>query len=300
MSWKQISGQVSNREYASSVVFQNKLYVAMGRRSGVCLNDMYSTQDGENWVNNGPMKDSSGNAMDGRLSYGLCENNNKVYLMGGYKGVGDYLNDVYVTSDMKNWKRLQDAPWSKRYACATLSFDDKIWVLGGRDASGGLNEVWWSTDGVSWHQEPNAPWAARRLYGGAFVYNNRLYVVGGLDDSGVPNNDVYNTFNGKSWKKVDSNYIFSARRNIGISVIDGKKIVITGGKTGSGYSNRLYHSNDGVIWGIGDTISSDKIYGHTMNYFNKKLVVVGGLNQSGANNSNVLISEGLFGKNQRA
>lgn len=294
MPWEKISGQVSNREFASSIVFQNKLYVAMGRRSGVYLNDMYSTQNGKDWKNNGPMRDLDGNSMAGRFSYGLCENNNKVYLMGGYKGVGDYLNDVYVTSDMKNWKRLQDAPWSKRYAFAALSFDNKIWVLGGRDASGNLNEVWWTNNGAKWNQEPNASWAARRLHS-AFVYNKRLHIVGGYASS--YRNDIYNINNDKVWKKVSSNLIFSERRAFAVDIINGTKIVLSGGRTTTSYSNELWYSIDGFSWKLGDPIPVNNINGHSMNYFNKKLVIVGGINGSGVYNGDILVATGQFTKN---
>ena len=42
--------------------------------------------------------------------------------------------------------------WSPRSGLAAVVFDERMWVLGGNEGSGGavLNDVWWSVYGASW------------------------------------------------------------------------------------------------------------------------------------------------------
>lgn len=104
---------------------------------------------------------------------------NKLYSFGGknlFTG-GQLINSVKSSSDGNNWLLLNSpiVPWSPRYGHKTISFLNKLWVVGGMDNSNALNEIWsydtvnnfWThidTD-ISTSAIDNAPWLARKDFG---------------------------------------------------------------------------------------------------------------------------------------
>ena len=71
-----------------------------------------------------------------------------------------------------------------------LDYDDKLWVLGGYDATGTiLNDVWFSDDGRAWQQATaDASWQPRLNFG-TVVFNDKMWLLGGniFQDSTVAN-----------------------------------------------------------------------------------------------------------------
>jgi len=268
--FKEVSVQgdaITARAYHGSVVFKNRLYVVMGRAANV-LGDVYWTDDCQVWHKQGALSDTDGNVIPPVYLYGLCKHNKKVYLMGGQDKSTMY-NHVYVTSDMVHWEKLQNAPWTARIEFVALSFDNKIWVMGGYDGSY-LNEVWWSTDGVDWKQMGNAPWPARSCFSGV-VYNNRIFVIGGHP----LNNNVWSTNNGSTWKRDCAAAGFSARRYHSV-VKMGDKMILIGGYDGS-QKKDMWYSVDGRSWQlISSSIEPGVLDGHSVDYFNNRLVVACG------------------------
>jgi len=260
---------VTPRAYHSSVEFNNRLYLVMGRKTGAVYGDVYWTSNCQKWHKQNMTHDINGKSIAPVYATGACNHNNNVYLLGG-KDYSVIYKHIYKTSDMVNWERLSEPPWSARYGFAVLSFLGKIWVLGGRNASSDLNEVWWSTDGVSWHQEPNAPWAARRLYGAGIVYRNKMYVMTGYNGSNL--NDVWATSDGRVWDQMTSSAEFSERRYSTITQI-GNKIVLIGGY-GSSHINDMWISTTGKRWYlVSNSTDLGPVAGHTTNFFNKRLLV---------------------------
>jgi hypothetical protein len=282
-SFKQVVVQgnaISARANHRSIAYKNNLYVLMGNNGTGYDGDMYWTQNGYRWARRSSLRDTLGNTISARESFGLCEHNEKVYFMGGFNG-STYFNEVYVTSDMNNWKRLQNAGWTGRSKFGVYSFDGRLWVIGGTNAGGILREVWWTRDGVSWTQEANPPWAARRDFG-AVVYHNKMYVIGGLG-LGVRYNEVWYSSDGRNWTRLESNANFTARDYPAVAVFGDNRVqprlVLTGGQTGgSTYSNEIWHSGNGNEWEQGPTMPMGELHGHSMNYFDARLFVVGGVN----------------------
>jgi N-acetylneuraminic acid mutarotase len=283
------------RAYHGSIVFKGNLYVVMGYDGlDVYQNGMYWTRDGQRWQRVPVLTDTDGNTILARGFFGLCDYNARVYLFGGYDSEGDRRNDVYVSKNMHRWEKLPDAPWSVRYGFGALSFNGRIWMLGGQDDSGMLNEVWWTTDGVSWTQEVNAPWAIRRNPG-TVVYGNRMFVIGGLGAGGTVN-DVWYTEDGRNWTRMESSANFSGRHVFGISVLNNTRIVISGGYMDTGsYSNEIWHSANGNQWQLANTMPMGNLRGHSMDYFNERLVIVGGMHDDAAKNEVWEANNELFG-----
>jgi len=76
---------------------------------------------------------------------------NEILVIGGYS-YPKILNDVWYSSDGINWYCATDsADWCPRYGHTTVVFDDKIWIIGGRESLSfeghqeyHLNDVWYS------------------------------------------------------------------------------------------------------------------------------------------------------------
>jgi hypothetical protein len=135
----------------------------------------------------------------------------KMWVMGGVDMDESEKNDVWSSTDGVNWTQAQTKNiWSGRYGHTCAVFQDKLWVLGGFDASWDpcTDTVWSSTDGVNWTEEANAPWGARGLVG-ATVFNptepagiNQLWICGGAEGTGPGLADAWYTSDGAKWTQA--------------------------------------------------------------------------------------------------
>ena len=135
-------------------------------------------------------------------------------------------------------------PWSPRDGAQLVSFQDKLFLLGGwnqyagdRDDLAGAgvgsftsevcSEVWSSADsGVTWELVVVAPWGGRHMHG-AVVHDEHIWVIGA--ENPAPD-DVWKSADGKNWTLVASAVPWPERANQLTAVFDGF-IWIMGGQT---------------------------------------------------------------------
>ena len=147
------------------------------------------------------------------------------------------------------WEKLA-VPWRERSGQCSVVFDDKMWVLGGRQGNTSFNDVWCTADGKQWEQaNKKADWPAR--YGHvALVHEGRMWVLGGK--AGKLTNDVWASDDGRKWELVSKNAPWDPRYVSAGFVKDGKMWIVgghaspTGGK-GKAYSD-VWCSEDGREW----------------------------------------------------
>lgn len=173
--------------------------------------------------------------------------NDKMWVIGGYdgngaRGNGTFYNDVWSSSDGINWTlETNNAGFSGRYDHASIVYDNKIWVVGGKafDVPGiasnaafvDINDVWSSSDGINWTQiTDNAPFSKR---GGHTldVYNGRLHLIsGGFNSFGTE--EVWSTENGLTWTLETDNLAFDTSRRHNHRVVSlNDTFYMTGGAT---------------------------------------------------------------------
>ncbi|MBF0289808.1 MAG: hypothetical protein HQM14_18495 [SAR324 cluster bacterium] len=173
----------------------------------------------------------------------------RLWVLGGTDG-DSFKNDVWSSIDGITWTQTTgNAGWSGRRQYQSLSFNQKIWILGG-DAGSYNGDVWFSPDGQAWTQVTTNPgWDARTLSGSA-VFQNKMWIFGGR---GVTDNfgrfgDVWSSTDGQTWTFVTGNPGWEARHAFGSTVFDGKLWLMGGNCCGGQYTNDVWSSEDGESW----------------------------------------------------
>ncbi len=167
-------------------------------------------------------------------------------------------------------------------------YNNKMWIIaGGAECTliGGVkSDVWSSSNGVTWTQATAAAGFGDRWGMGAVVFNNKMWVIGGLSPSGFKN-DVWSSTNGSAWTEALAAAPFSARENFGCVVYNNLMWVIGGDNTGgvgnsAGVSCALsdvWNSPDGVNWTLAGQFPTPRA-GASCVVFNGALWVIAGGN----------------------
>lgn len=168
-----------------AAAFQDRLWVIGGlRRSRMpdeaLSNEVWASPDGEQWsqvLAHAPW--------EARIGAALLVHRGSLWLLGGKVGrTGDnrlLRNDVWKSDDGGSWTRMRaSAPWSARSFRCAVSFQDRIWLLGGGDwgSRNADNERWRCADGISWPQHPTPPWSGR-IWHSCWVRGSKLWLMGG-------------------------------------------------------------------------------------------------------------------------
>jgi hypothetical protein len=134
----------------------------------------------------------------------LVVHKDRAYVVGGFAGAGQYRNDVWSSDDGKSWVQItSSAAFTPRTSQALVSFNGKLWAVGGNNFSQSFDQIWTSIDGVTWGQEgtfdlPTSGLVFKQL----FVFKNRLWFVfnyGTIWDS-ARTIKAYSTGDGLTWQ----------------------------------------------------------------------------------------------------
>lgn len=213
------------------------------------LPDAWSSADGVTWSAE-PIATSFL-----RAGHSVTEFNGKLWLIGGeYRIEISFLNqdifyrDVWSSADGTHWTSTnQAAPFLGRRDHVAVVFNNRLWVIGGRNkanyfSSDALNDVWSSADGVNWTTATLQAEFSPRYDHACFVLGDKLWLVGGSDGSGVKNNEIWNTSDGAHWTRVTPDPAFLPRAGHACAVVGSEAWIIGGAYDGS------LHSADGVHW----------------------------------------------------
>jgi hypothetical protein len=169
-----------------------------------------------------------------------------------------------------------------------LVYNNKMWFFGGGSdcvyEGGAKGDVWTSADGSTW-TEPTANAAfGRRWAMGTVVFNNKMWVIGGLTASGCAS-DVWTSIDGATWTQVTAAAPFAPRESFGCVVYNNKIWVIGGDNTGgvgvagdTGCSlGDVWSSPDGINWTLAGNFPDPRT-GAACVVFNGAIWVIGGGN----------------------
>jgi hypothetical protein len=181
-----------------------------------------------------------------------------------------------VAQDIPQYEWTQvtaQADFAPRDGAGALTFQDKMWFLGGwnpRDKKNFPricnNEVWSSGDGVTWTLvKPNTfldrtfdstkDWEGRHTAGYA-VYKDKLWIIGGDVNQGHYHFDVWNSADGRTWAQVNKDKpVPWGPRALHYTVVHDGKIWVIGGQTVPQFakSDEIFYrdvwtTTDGIEW----------------------------------------------------
>ncbi|HVZ79949.1 MAG TPA: kelch repeat-containing protein [bacterium] len=211
-----------------------------------------------------------------------ADGDDRVYVIGGASGSNKF-SDVWSSPDGINWTQaVTNAGWGGRSGQASVTYNGKIWVIGG-DTGTKKNDVWSSSDGVTWTQVTSGAAFSARTGHQVAVFDDgtgaKMWLVGG--DNGTNRlNDVWYSSDGSSWTQATSGADFSARMGHAL-IAWNNRLWIVGGRSGSTYYNDIWMSTDGVHWdqetsSAGFTARAE----HTSLIADRRLWVIGGATSS--------------------
>ncbi len=269
VSWQQLTADAGwgNNHSLIAGVFNNKFY-AYGATLGLSNSikfGAWSSTDGVAWAKIPAVDDKGDSVPHGEFSALVTNFNSKMYFLGGHQpGIGfafDFVtSNTYSSSDGIAWTVSAPAVTTDRFSVreriGAVVFNNKIFVIGGNaypyggnTAAQGVayNDVWSSTDGAAWTQVTSAAAFPARSNPAVFVYNNKLWVVGGKSGSTYLN-DVWSSSDGANWTQVTTTTAFTGRFGHAVAVYN-NEIFLAGGEDASGVLGDLWVSEDsGLNW----------------------------------------------------
>lgn len=190
---------------------------------------------------------------ESRSGTAVAQVNGKIYVFGGTSNgsatlEGQKTNTTYEYNPSSDkWTRKRDMP-SIRSAATASVVNEKIYVIGGyyNDVNNKIirtNTVdIYDPNSDTWSSAPPMPTA--RSWASSVTLDNKIYVVGGTDNTGAKSFDVkcFDTAT-NTWKKM--NKLSFAASGVSLNVVDGD-IYVSGGALSSIFDVNpyLYRYND--------------------------------------------------------
>ncbi|UBZ12303.1 hypothetical protein LDL77_10380 [Flagellimonas marinaquae] len=144
----------------------------------------------------------------------------------------------------------EDAAYGSRKGTAVEVFNEKIWLIGGRDETDTpLPDIWSSADGENWTFEGNLSFGA--IYGHELIaFNGKLWIYGGSSE-GILSNKIFSSEDGITWVEETETTPFIQYQSSKFTVL-GDKIFRIAGYSGSiedlSPERNVYSSTDGLNW----------------------------------------------------
>ena len=194
----------------------------------------------------------AGKGAIGRTGHAVAEFNGKIWSLGGRTPdagapsapTGALSNAIWSTTDGANWTlESLTAPWSAREGHTALSFNGRLWIIGGQD------DIWSSADGLVWKCECAGTAFGTRNWHTSVVFNNRMWVIGGSAD------DVWSSADGVAWRQELTVAPWGLRAGHQSVVLNGR-IYLMGGTVSGGFMNDIWSSSDGITWQLDTSAAS--------------------------------------------
>lgn len=204
--------------------------------SGNRLHDVWEWDD-----NTGTWLQQTNTTLPGYYQADAASFGNKIYWLGDQA--------VYYSADNGvTWIAAPTPPYTLRVGHRVLSYNGKLWLMGGWSGSTRLNDVWSTADPITGTWSPvtaAADWRGRYTFG-AVVYNNQMWVMGG-NASGVSwadylgTNEVWHSADGLNWD-LSTNVAEWPGRDFFNATVFANRIWLTGGDSNASTDSTLWAS----------------------------------------------------------
>ena len=204
----------------------------------------------------------------------------------------------WLSKDGKHWAKtnLTESGLNSAYQ-KYVQFKGAIYALG--TMSGNYlgfkisTKILRTTDGKSWETVAEKSNLPHRVFYGATVFKDKIWLVGGFDGKKY-NNDVWNSPDGVNWTRITEKTNWSPR-NTSVIVFKNKMLLLGGGvidgekNANPNSGNEFWTSDDGINWTQTEKNPKQK-RGGTPIVFDDKLWFIGA-NRGNGFASGVLFSE---------
>lgn len=161
---------------------------------------------------------------------------------------------------------------------AMVEFGGFVWSTGGYNAysTARSGDVWKSTNGIAWQSVTFNEFEPRSNHT-LTVYDDKMWLIGGIDNTDTFLGDVWNSSDGETWNLVTDTPAFLAASYHEVEVFNGKLFLL---KDNGGLGVSVWSSSDGVVW-VEETNNAfpSREEFETL-VFNNELYVLGGRNVS--------------------
>jgi len=165
----------------------------------------------------------------------------------------------------------EEAPFGPVSFPAATTFNDYIWVLGGRLPDGSYPPTAWrSSDGVSWEAASYPPTAGRQGIALA-SFNGRLWFIGGESEKHLWR-DVWSTPDGMVWEQTVTAAPFAPGGGVAMVLGDRLFRIAIFAKE----SRDVWSSTDGISWSRDEIPVTSLPFGTNAVSFDNALYLVGG------------------------
>ncbi len=213
-----------------------------------------------------------------RFGHQIIVYDSKMWLIGGTTKDGvtsNYVpyNDVSYSIDGIEWEEVtneatSNARFSKRYGHTSVTFKNKMWVIGGYDGQT-KNDVWSSTDGWNWNLETANANFPKVTYHRCVVYKDKIWLF--YDD------EIWNSCDGINWAQINNEAPYLSRGKYTVTVFNNEMWLIGGYVGFEDFRNDIWSSTDGVIWGkVTHAAPFSPRFHHAVTVFDGKLFLIGG------------------------
>eukprot|EP00752_Nemacystus_decipiens_P018886 g16942.t1 len=154
--------------------------------------------------------------------------------------------EVWNSNDGNTWVLVnQTAEAADRTYHQLAVHDDRLWVIGGADASGSMLSTVWSTkDGIDWQLESSSDFPVRERHL-AYSYDGKLWVTGGWGSDFQFLSDLWSSVDGQTWV-LESDTLDEMYTGTEAIEFDGKLWIF--GQINAPRESKLWSTVNGVDW----------------------------------------------------
>ncbi|HZE72625.1 MAG TPA: kelch repeat-containing protein [Pyrinomonadaceae bacterium] len=212
----------------------------------------------------------------------------------------------WYSADGKSWTKAELPPLGLRTGFQQyVQLNDAIYALGTSegnylDLSIGSRIARTSSDLKRWEVVAEQSELPARVFYGAVVFNQKIWLLGGFDGKNYYN-DVWNSSDGVKWRRIAEKSPWSARTNPSAIVFQDKIWLIGGGIINGQVFNDVWHTEDGVNWKQAtDKIGPRPIFGGSAIVFVNRIWLVGVNRNDGFQNAVLVSGNGELDRANRA
>jgi hypothetical protein len=179
----------------------------------------------------------------------------KLWFIGNYNEGGP---SVWSSEDGANWTPHSPtaAGLFPRAGAGGVLFNNQLVLMGGFISGGPsiaiYNDVWVSDDGVTWTQRvAHAPWSPRSYFGLA-LFNNELWMCGGIDGDGQMLAEAWHSPDGVRWSQWNKGAVvpWAGRDFLCLQAANDKLYLIGGHGAGASASSDMWVMDAGMNWSL--------------------------------------------------